>query len=97
MVNKFEIVDQDECEEAQYIVCCRLTQPLLFPDNLIDICCKCGEAIQHRPHVPTAPQKMCEECALPDLDREATKGNLNIMITPKTAAEVANYIKKRAN
>ena len=75
------------------MVCRRLTSPLLLPDNLIDLCSKCGEAIQHRPHVPKRPPKICDDCAGPIMDTEAAKGELVVMITPKTAGEVAEWLK----
>jgi hypothetical protein len=99
MTNRFEIVDDpDEAECADSVVCRRLTQPLLLPDNMIDLCSKCGEAIQHRPHVPKTPPKICDECATTIMEAEAAKGELVVMITPKTAGEViAWYEKKNAN
>jgi predicted amidophosphoribosyltransferase len=96
MANRFEIVDDpDDAETADAVVCRRLTSPLLLPDNLIDLCSKCGEAIQHRPHVPKTPPKICDECALPIEAQHAAKGELIVMITPKTAAEVDAYFRKK--
>jgi hypothetical protein len=98
MTNRVEIVDDDEAEAAHYVVCGRLTTPLLMPDNLIDLCLKCGEAIQHRPHTPRAPPKICVECALAVVRREGTQGDVVTMITPKIAEEViADFRKKNAN
>lgn len=76
MTNKIEIVeDPDEAECADAVVCRLLTSPLLLPDNLIDICSKCGAAIQHRPHVPKRPPKMCDQCAAPIHEAEAARVN----------------------
>jgi|SRR5882672_3330569 len=96
MTNRIEIVDDpDDAEAADIIVCRRLTSPLLLPDNRIDLCSKCGEAIQHRPHVPKTPPKICDACALPIVMAEHAKGELMTMITPKTAAELAEYLRKK--
>jgi predicted amidophosphoribosyltransferase len=96
MTNRIEIVDDgDEAECADIVVCRRLTSPLLMPDNLIDLCSKCGEAIQFRPHAPTTPPKVCDQCALPIATKHANKGELVTLITPKTAAEVAEWLRKK--
>lgn len=97
--NSFEVVhDPDDAEDVDFVVCRRLTSPLLEPDNLIDLCCKCGEAIQHRPHIPKGPPKVCDPCIIPILDSEAEKGELHMMITPKTALEIEEWLrKKKAN
>ena len=96
MTNRFEIVDDpSEAECADSVVCRRLTSPLLLPDNVIGLCSKCGEAIQHRPHVPKKPPKICDECAAPIMEAEAAKDELVVMITPKTAGEVAAWLRKK--
>lgn len=96
MINRIEIVDSEEdADSADAIVCMRLTSPLMMPDNLIDLCSKCGEAIQHRPHVSKKPPKICWQCAEPLASAMAAKGELVTMITSKTAAEVADYFRKK--
>jgi hypothetical protein len=99
MPNRFEIVNgPEDAEDTDYMVCVRLTSPLILPDNEIDICAMCGEAIQHRPHAPSRPKKVCLECMAPQMNREAARGNLDVKITPRTAQEVADYLlKKSAN
>jgi hypothetical protein len=97
MANRIEIADSDaEAELADALICARLTSPLLLPDNLIDLCSKCGEAIQHRPHVPKRPPKICLECAAPLATASAAKGELVTMLTPATASELAAYLRKKA-
>lgn len=96
MTNRFEI-DDDNAEHADLLVCARLTTPLLMPDNRIGFCCKCGEAIQHRPHVPKSPYKMCCECVEPLAMKLAAKGKLHSVITRQSAAELAYLRKKNAN
>jgi hypothetical protein len=95
MVNKIEIVDQEDGDDARYMVCRRLTQPMLMPDNEIGLCTRCGEAIQFRPHAPSGPPKVCVVCMLPEMERLAAKGELHATVTPKTAAEVIAYNKKK--
>jgi hypothetical protein len=93
MTNSIEIDDSGDL--ADILVCARLTQPLLMPDNLIDICSGCGEAIQHRPHVPKRPRKMCMECVAPLAKEAAAKGELHTYITPKTAKELAAFSRRK--
>lgn len=97
MVNRIEIVvDPREADSADVMVCLRRTEPLKMPDNLVVACNRCGTAIQHRPHAPAAPEKVCWECIAPQFEREAARGDLTTLITPKTAAELADYFRKRS-
>lgn len=95
MPNVLEIDEEGNAEDADVMVCMRLTSPLMLPDNEIDICADCGEAIQHRPHVPRVPRKICFECAEPQIKKLAAKGELHSIITPETAADIAAYIRKK--
>jgi hypothetical protein len=95
MTNSIEIDNDGNGEHADMVVCRRLTSPLLMPGNLIDLCSKCGEAIQHRPHVPKKPRKICMECVLPLANEAAAKGDLHSIITPEIATEVATYLRKK--
>jgi len=98
MPNKLEIGTQEEGEDCDYVVCIRFTGLLALPGNLIGTCCKCGYMIQYRPHAPKTPAKICLECAVPEMDDSFGEHDLKVMITPKTAAEVAAYLqKKKAN
>jgi hypothetical protein len=87
MTNKIEIVTYDEAEGADYYVCIPLTNPLALPGNMIDACCKCGQAIQHRPNYPMTPKKICTSCIDPLAH--------DMMITQETANEVADYLHKK--
>ncbi|SRR6266446_1833698 len=95
MSNKLEIGTQEDGEDCDYAVCIRATSPLVFPDNLVSTCCKCGCTIQYRPYAPKTPAKICLECAIPDMDNSFGEDDLRVMITPKTAAEVAAYFQKK--
>jgi hypothetical protein len=95
MTNSVEIDDECNAEHADVLVCARLTQPLIMPDNAIGICDQCGEAVQHRPHVPKQPRKLCLVCALPLAGKAAAKGELHTIITPETAVELAAHFRKR--
>jgi hypothetical protein len=44
------------------VVCARITDPLLLPDNVISTCDACGWAVQHRPHAPKGKRR-CLKCA----------------------------------
>lgn len=95
-MNTLEIVEDpsDACD-ADVVVCVLLTQPLLLPDNVIDLCSMCGEAIQHRPHIPKGPALVCYPCIEPRLKSEMSKGELVAMITPKTATEFREFLRKK--
>jgi hypothetical protein len=62
---------------------------------LIDLCSKCGEVIQYRPHVAKRPPKICLECAAPLVADSAAKGELVTLFTPTTAGELAAYLRKK--
>jgi hypothetical protein len=96
MSNSLNIVDDpSEAEAADVVVCIELTQPLAFPDNIIDICSKCGRPIQYRPNAPKRPPKVCLPCVQPKLNRLAKKGELQVMITRKTEREVKAHIARK--
>ena len=95
MTNSIEIDEDDNGEHADMVICVRLTSPLKFPDNLIGICSKCGEAIQYRPHAPKMPPKICAECVGPLANKAAAGGKLHTIITPETAAEIAAHLRKK--
>lgn len=95
MTNTVELDDDGNGEHADIVVCMRLTQPLMMPDNDIGICAQCGEAIQFRPHVPKRPRKVCMECVIPRANEAAAKGELHSIITTETAAELGDYLRKK--
>jgi len=95
MPNKLGIGSQEDGEDCDYVVCIRATNPLALPDNLVSTCCKCGCTIQYRPHAPKTPAKICWECAIPEMDDSFGENDLRVMITPKTAEEVAAYLQKK--
>lgn len=98
MPNEITIETQDEGEACDCVVCIPVTEPLAFPDNIVTECSECGQKIQHRPHAPKRPAKICLPCIQPKMEREAARGELEVMITPKTAVEVlAHLAKKNAN
>jgi hypothetical protein len=96
MTNKLEVIENlEDAEDADCVVCARLTHPLMLPDNIIDLCSMCGEAIQHRPHIPKRPALVCFQCIMPRLREERAKGELLVTVTPKTAKELDNYLRKK--
>ena len=58
-----EVVSDAEAERAAYVVCVQWSDPPMFPDNIRASCCACGCALQHRPHVPKKPARICVRCA----------------------------------
>jgi hypothetical protein len=57
-----KVVDEDEAEKADLVVCVS-AEGYYFPDNVFTVCAECGGGIQHRPHVPKRPPKVCFRCA----------------------------------
>lgn len=88
--------DEDEAESADYLVCVLASEPTPFPDNVFDFCAKCGAKVQHRPHAPRAPKRVCMACVMPEIEREALRGDLEIVATARTASEVREYVRKRS-
>jgi len=82
-------------EEPTILLCMRLTQPLLMPDNELGLCDECGEAVQFRPHAPKHLRRMCWECVEPLALQMADEGTLHMLITPETAEELRAYEKKK--
>lgn len=96
MGNTFRVSDDDdEAESADYLVCIPAEPRVLFPDNVFDFCCKCGVKVQLRPRAPSAPKRICMVCVAPGIDRDSAKGELEVVVTTRTAAEVADYLRKR--
>jgi hypothetical protein len=58
-----DIVSGEEAEQADIAVCVLATVKTPFTDNLIGVCSDCGREVQHRPHLPKAPRKICMDCA----------------------------------
>ena len=60
-------VKRADLKATDVVVCCRWSEgePLLMPGNLIADCAwGCGHKVQHRPHVPAAPAKVCIPCVI---------------------------------
>ena len=96
MTNEIKIVTLDEAENADMMACVRLDGKLIFPDNEVGVCSKCGEPIQFRPNAPKAPIKVCLPCAMPDIHRETKNNRLSLQITAKTAKEVMDYYRRKS-
>lgn len=58
------IVSAEEAEKADAVVCLRKADdPGYFSDNLMAPCHDCGTPVVFRPTAPTAPIKICLQCA----------------------------------
>lgn len=88
-----EVVGQGEGEECDVVVCRLKTEPLLLPDNVVAPCAKCFRLVQFRPHAPKRPAKWCDECTAKQIAKDG--GDHQVTITEKTAADVAEYYRKR--
>lgn len=95
MANEVIMDDGDNGEDCDYVVCIKVTDPLKFDDNLISRCCLCDAPVQHRPHSPTTPKKVCWECVQPQMEKEMKADNLGIVITDKTRRDVIDYLAKK--
>jgi hypothetical protein len=66
MTKPFRIVDKDRAEEADVVVCMRVSEgdPFRFDDNVFGRCADCKHAIFWRPYNPKKPAYVCVHCAL---------------------------------
>jgi len=87
MLDKFEVTSG---EEADVVVCRLITEPLYLPDNVVAQCSECLRLIQHRPHAPKKPAKVCDECAIKHMAPDAT-----FVITEQSKDDLRNYLKKK--
>ena len=61
----------------------------MLADNKTGKCCKCGHAVQFRPHAPQHCVVSCVGCALPLMADAAGKGELKPSSPGKSAAEIS--------
>lgn len=90
MSNKFSVVDSEEAEETDCVACLPFSKehPLIYDDNVIGNCCRCGQQVQFRPTAPQKPPKICLPCILPEMEEHARNNELNVFVTETTVAEV---------
>lgn len=95
---QLEVVDSSGRVDASVVVC-RLApqgERLILPDNLVGHCSKCFRLIQYRPHVPSEPVKMCDECIMPEIERQKKAGeDVKFMITKNTARDLVDFAKRK--
>jgi hypothetical protein len=89
-IDEIEIADNGE--DADILVCPLATKPLFLPDNLVAHCAKCFRLVQHRPHVPKIPEKLCTDCAKKSIAEN--KGS-ELMITKQSLDDIVMEIKKK--
>ena len=92
MPNKVEVTSGEEAEDAAYVVCIPVTDPLKFEDNMIGRCVRCNCRVQFRPHAPKTPPRVCWECIQPDVLQEYRDNNLGISITDKSMEDVMGFL-----
>ena len=80
-----EFADGDNAEDADVLICCLITNPLILPDNLVGHCSTCYRRIQFRPNVPKTPRKVCEECA------PVITADDKYIVTEKTTDDLAEF------
>ena len=80
----------DNAEDADVLVCCLITNPLILPDNLVGHCSICFRRIQFRPNVPKTPRKVCEECAPEEITADD-----KFIVTEKTMDDLAEFIRNK--
>lgn len=54
--------DKDELEAASFVVCVKKADSKGFPDDVFVPCCKCGVELRQRPHNPSGPPRICQDC-----------------------------------
>jgi hypothetical protein len=97
-MTKYHVKDPADLPDDTVIICTRWSNPPVMPDNVRSVCSCCGAAIQTRPHNPPKVTKICLQCAMPLMIEQAKSGEeLEIAITPETAREVADHLKKQKN
>ncbi len=62
LLDRIQIVSDEEAEKASYVVCVREGVASPFSDNLTGSCSHCGHAVYFRPSAPKTPPRMCMEC-----------------------------------
>jgi len=97
MGNRIEIKNRKDITPGTRIICHPWSTPLLMPDNKRAVCSQCGCTIQHRPHVPDHLVKICVECGVPMMLADAAGDDLHIVLTPESADELHEHIKKQRN
>lgn len=95
MPNDIRVGSDAENEACDYLVCTPVSNPLKFADNLVSVCCKCGAAVQYRPHAPIIPPKICLPCIMPDLLKDHEKGELGVLVSDKTIQEVVDHFRRK--
>jgi len=95
MSNSISIKAPEDIERETVIICAPWSTPLLMPDNRRDVCSQCGRIVQYRPNVRPDFVKLCIECALPMMERDAADNELHIFITPESIAELCEQVKKQ--
>lgn len=56
------VVSKRDAEKADAVGCAPATIPLYYADNVTCPCAHCGVLLQHRPHMPMRPPKLCLDC-----------------------------------
>jgi hypothetical protein len=79
-----------EPKEPPMLLCERVTEPLILPDNAIDQCSKCFKLVQLRPHAPKIA-RICRPCAAPTL------ADAKMFTTKPMWDDFLSYVKKNSN
>lgn len=65
------VVEDEEAEKCDYLICVPAECDTPFTDNLTAFCCECGRKVQHRWHAPRKPKRICMECVVKLEERNA--------------------------
>jgi hypothetical protein len=91
LITALDQLEMTSGEEADCVVCRLITTPLLMPDNLVGHCSLCHRMIQHRPHAPKGPPKVCDECGFKNMAKD---GDARVVITEQSKADLQGFLKK---
>ena len=95
MANGIRIVDDEEAASADFMVCMPASTPAVFPDDVFDFCCRCDAKVRHRPDAPRSLKKICMPCALPEMEAEHARDELEIVTTPSQLASLAPFLRRK--
>lgn len=62
LMEYFTLVNKEEAEQCDFLVCVRSTAPAYFDDDEIGSCFACSHPVRFRPRAPKAPKRLCTEC-----------------------------------
>jgi hypothetical protein len=83
-------------DELVVVVCVGAGEKTHFTDNEFGVCAECGEAVQHRPHIPRPNRLICRECFGDELNARGQGGKpVEVMVSRETVVEVLTFRRRQ--